>query len=149
MLSTDLPASFIEKNFQEVIVSPPITNEEKKIPQFKPPQLERTLSKSLISNSPIFMIYVREESINDEKKTRKSLWNLPKANALKTVWWFYTWPIKFILTITIPNPKTYRHLYPITFLMCIIWIGLNAYMVVWMVTVIGTKKKIIKHQVEM
>lgn len=84
------------------------------------------------------MIYVREESVNDENKIRKSLWNFPAVSGLRTVWWFYTWPIKFVLTMTIPNPKTYRRLYPLSFLMCIIWIGSNAYMVVWMVTVIGT-----------
>lgn len=138
MLSTDLPTSFIEKNFQEVIVSPPTFSEPKKEPKNKRDQLERTLSKSSINNTPIFMIYVREESVNDENKIRKSLWNIPGVNGLRAVWWFYTWPIKFVLTMTIPNPKTYRRLYPLSFLMCIIWIGSNAYMVVWMVTVIGT-----------
>lgn len=85
------------------------------------------------------MIYSQEKEIDEEtgRKVRKSLWRIPCVDRLKTAWWFYTWPIKLILTCTIPNPKTYRKLYPLTFLMCIIWIGLNAYMIVWMITIVG------------
>lgn len=134
----DLPTSFIQKNFHEVIIAQPITIEKKTEKKPKNEQLERTLSKSSIDNSPIFMIYTRDDDVSDENKVRKSLWNLPASPSLaKKLWWFYTWPIKFLLTMTIPNPKTYRRLYPLTFLLCIIWIGFNAYLVVWMVTVIG------------
>uniref|UniRef100_A0A6M2DWZ8 Putative k+-dependent ca2+/na+ exchanger nckx1 n=1 Tax=Xenopsylla cheopis TaxID=163159 RepID=A0A6M2DWZ8_XENCH len=70
-------------------------------------------------------------------KTRKSLWKIPESNTFKKLWWFYTWPIKMLLTITVPSPKTWRKLYPITFIMCIAWIGVNAYLVFWMVAVIG------------
>lgn len=70
-------------------------------------------------------------------KKRKSLWTAPRGDRARLIWWLYTWPIKLLLTMTIPNPKTYRRLYPLTFLMCIIWIGLNAYMIVWMITVMG------------
>lgn len=140
VLSTELPSSFIEKNFQQVIVSQPTTNGTKKEVKNKRDLLERTLSKSSINNGSIFLIYTREESVIDGNEVRKSLWNLPIGNRLKTIWWAYTWLIKFMLTMTIPNPTTYRRLYPLTFLMCIIWIGLNAYMVVWMVTVIGTQR---------
>lgn len=83
------------------------------------------------------MIYTSTETVESVNKVRKSLWRFPVADRFKTIWWIYTWPIKFILTITIPNPKTYRRLYPLSFLMCILWIGLNAYMIVWMITVIG------------
>lgn len=110
---------------------------------------EKKLSVAAIPIEPIFVIDTQNE-INKQaetsddgsvtKKVRKSLWRLPAAGGLKTVWWIYTWPIKFILTITIPNPKTFRKLYPLSFLMCIVWIGLNAYMIVWMITVIGGLK---------
>lgn len=140
--NVDLPSSFIQKNFHEVKVAQPITIEKNTEKKSKHVELERTLSKSSIDNSPIFMIYTREDDVNDEQKVRKSLWHLPANGSVgKLLWWIYTWPIKFVLTMTIPNPKTYRSLYPLTFLMCIIWIGSNAYMVVWMVTVIGKKWK--------
>lgn len=144
----DLPSSFIEKNFGEVIVQQqhqqpcemkPNAKEKEAIRKIE--KLERTLSKSSIDNNPIFMIYTKCESVDNVKKVRKSLWRIPIANRLKTIWWIYTWPIKCILTITIPNPKTFRRLYPLTFLMCILWIGLNAYMIVWMLTVIGMTRR--------
>lgn len=135
----------MEKNFREMIVvsqrETPCETKTGDKSNMKTTQkrekLERTLSKSSIDDSPIFMIYTKRESVKCLNKVRKSLWHVPLANRLKTIWWIYTWPIKFILTITIPNPKTYRRLYPLTFVMCIMWIGLNAYMIVWMLTVIG------------
>lgn len=71
------------------------------------------------------------------KKKQKSLWVIPRQSTLNTIWWFYTWPIRFLLTMTIPSPKTYRNLYPLTFVLCIIFIGLNSFMVFWMVAIIG------------
>lgn len=137
-VNVDLPSSFIEKNFHDVIVAQPKQTVEKKPEKKHKIELERTLSKSSIDNSPIFMIYTRDDDDSDENKVRKSLWHLPATRTVaKILWWIYTWPIKFLLTMTIPNPKTYRRLYPLTFLLCIIWIGSNAYLVVWMVTVIG------------
>lgn len=142
----DLPSSFIQKNFHEVIVAQPITIEQKTEKKQINDRLERTLSKSSIDNSPIFMIYTRDDDVNDvndKTKVRKSLWHLPATNSgLRIFWYCYTWPLKFLLTMTIPNPKTYRRLYPLTFLMCIIWIGSNAYLVVWMVTVIGKMSRL-------
>lgn len=71
-------------------------------------------------------------------KERKSLWKIPENRSkLKLFIWFITWPIKLILTCLIPNVKTYRKLYPLSFIMCIVAIGTNSYMTVWMVTVIG------------
>lgn len=72
-----------------------------------------------------------------EPKIRKSLWTMPTNSGGKQFWYFYTWPIKFILTMTIPSPKTYRKLYPLTFILCIIWIGMNSYMIFWMIAIVG------------
>ncbi len=90
-------------------------------------------------------IEVNCESVNvedhptkdDNVKLRKSLWTFPNGKWPRKLWWIYTWPIKLILTLTIPNPKTYKKLYPLTFALCIIWIGVNSYMIVWMMTVVG------------
>lgn len=83
---------------------------------------------------------ITENIFTDGIKIRKTLWKIPTGNNLKKIWWFYTWPIKMFLTITVPSPKTWRKLYPITFIMCIVWIGVNAYLVFWMVAVIGKNK---------
>lgn len=102
-----------------------------------------------VTGTPVFSIFgppkliaSKTSSIEDEPlKERKSLWQIPLGNPLRTVWWLYTWPIKCILTVTIPNPKTWRKLYPLTFVMCVIFIGFNSYMIVWMITIMGKKKK--------
>lgn len=104
-----------------------------------------SLSKSSLNDAPIYMIYVESHKFDaknsKETTSEKSLWNCPMTTKLNTMWWIYTWPIKFVLTLTIPNPKTYRRCYPITFVMCIVWIGVNSFMIVWMVSVIGKRKK--------
>lgn len=134
----ELPASYIEQNLKNTVITREINHAKVAPPE--PKVQHGDISKSSINNDPIYMIYPKEnyDDGTHEKKVRKSLWHLPIANKLKLVWWIYTWPIKFVLTMTIPNPKTFRKLYPLTFIMCIIWIGLNAYMIVWMITIMGS-----------
>uniref|UniRef100_A0A7G3AI51 Putative k+-dependent ca2+/na+ exchanger nckx1 n=1 Tax=Lutzomyia longipalpis TaxID=7200 RepID=A0A7G3AI51_LUTLO len=72
------------------------------------------------------------------KESGKRLWKIPRdASAIQTIWWFYSWPINFILSICVPNPRTHARFYPITFLMCIILIGANSYMIYFMISIIG------------
>lgn len=66
------------------------------------------------------------------------LFSLPHDQSkLMKFWWAFTFPIKFVLSIIIPNPITCRKLYPLSFIMCILAIGVNAYMIVWMLTAVG------------
>lgn len=137
-----MPTSFVESNLKDAISLQ--VDDLRKIANIeeKPKTLHGSLSKSSLSDMPIFMIYTNpsksetNKEVNEQKED-KSLWNCPMTGRLKTLWWIYTWPIKFLLTLTIPNPKTYRRCYPLTFVISIIWIGLNSYMIVWMMTVIG------------
>lgn len=84
--------------------------------------------------------YILDE--DDLKKRGKSLFRCPEGGILRKIWWLYTWPIKLILTCLCPDPKKYRKLYPITFIMCIAFIGANSFIIVWMLTVFGTTFKI-------
>ncbi|XP_055302268.1 sodium/potassium/calcium exchanger 4-like [Sitodiplosis mosellana] len=140
--SYDVPTSFVESNLKRAISLQ--TDDLRKMTNMneKPKSLHGSLSKSSLNDMPIFMIYAdQSKSVENkdetEQKVDKSLWNFPMKSKLKTMWWIYTWPIKLSLTLTIPNPKTYRRWYPLTFVMCVIWIGLNSYMIIWMMTVIG------------
>lgn len=66
------------------------------------------------------------------------IWEIPHGvSKIQVVWFFFTWPIRFTLHYTIPHPIKYKYLYPLSFLMCIVWIGLSSYMVFWMVVIIG------------
>ncbi|KAM3968438.1 sodium/potassium/calcium exchanger 5 [Aphomia sociella] len=83
-------------------------------------------------------VVVVEKVEDTESKPEKSLWRFPREKSLlKKIWWLYTWPLKLILGITIPSPIKFRKFYPLAFIMCIVWIGVNSYFVTWSMTVIG------------
>lgn len=90
-----------------------------------------SVSESVTSKRP-----EPEEVVEADSKPNK-LWNVNRESQLKTFWWFYTWPIKFLLNYTIPSPKTNRRFYPLTFILCIVYIGVNSFMIFWMVAIIG------------
>lgn len=54
-------------------------------------------------------------------------------------WFMFGWPLKFLLYVTIPDVRIERlkRWYPLTFIMCVIWIGISSYLVSWMTTVVG------------
>ncbi|XP_058464150.1 sodium/potassium/calcium exchanger 3-like [Malaya genurostris] len=66
-----------------------------------------------------------------------TLWKVSKETWLRGFWWFYSWPIRFVLTFLVPNPQTMRRWYPLTFIMCIILIGCCSFFTFWMLSIIG------------
>ncbi|KAL1498367.1 hypothetical protein ABEB36_009177 [Hypothenemus hampei] len=84
----------------------------------------------LVSDVTLKDIEEIEESVN--------IWEWPRRATNKAkFWWTFTWPISFILYMTTPTIKTYPKLYIVTFAMCVFWIGGVAYLVAWLITVIG------------
>lgn len=63
----------------------------------------------------------------------------PPEGAWPRICWFLGLPINIAFYITIPNvtKKEYEKWVVVSFISCIVWIGLTSYMLVWMVTVIG------------
>jgi len=53
--------------------------------------------------------------------------------------WLITLPLVLLIFVTIPDCKNKRFekLWPITFLLCIVWIAILAYVMVWMATIFG------------
>lgn len=68
------------------------------------------------------------------------LFDLPEGSILKKIFFYYVWPIKFLLGSIMPDPEKHPRLFPITFILCIICIGANSYLVSWMITLIGEFK---------
>ncbi|XP_055630540.1 sodium/potassium/calcium exchanger 4-like isoform X2 [Toxorhynchites rutilus septentrionalis] len=66
-----------------------------------------------------------------------TLWKISRENWFRTIWWFFSWPIRFILTFTVPHPVQFRRWYPFAFIMCIIYIGACSFVIFWMMTIIG------------
>ncbi|KAK5646064.1 hypothetical protein RI129_004528 [Pyrocoelia pectoralis] len=51
--------------------------------------------------------------------------------------YFYTWPLKALLFCIVPDPVKRPKLFPITFIICVLIIGANSYLISWMLTIIG------------
>ncbi|XP_030379145.1 sodium/potassium/calcium exchanger 3 isoform X2 [Scaptodrosophila lebanonensis] len=58
--------------------------------------------------------------------------------------WIIIWPIHLLFRIAIPDCKKAKNnkIFPLTFIMCIVWIGSLSYVVAWMITIIGDTLKI-------
>ncbi|XP_060850055.1 sodium/potassium/calcium exchanger 5-like isoform X2 [Rhopalosiphum padi] len=58
-------------------------------------------------------------------------------NLLPVVWWTFCLPVNFTLCATIPDCRVKRALYPITFVMSIIWVSVVTYVLSWFLTICG------------
>ncbi|CAL8113417.1 unnamed protein product [Orchesella dallaii] len=76
----------------------------------------------------------------EEDKADGGLFQFPTGQGCRG-WaeWIIGWPIKLFFVITIPDCREQRwsKWYPVTFTMCIVWIGTLSYVVNWMMTIIG------------
>ncbi|XP_015435279.1 PREDICTED: sodium/potassium/calcium exchanger 4-like [Dufourea novaeangliae] len=89
------------------------------------------------TNDPETLVNLKE-SMKHEKPESLFLWPKERTTATKC-WFLFTWPLKFLLFVTIPDARRerFRNWYPLTFVMCVVWIAISSYLVSWMVTVIG------------
>jgi Ca2+/Na+ antiporter len=77
--------------------------------------------------------------LNDDETPRYP-WQRPAGEGiLGHIWWGLYLPLTLVFFITIPDvryPKLAKF-YPLSFFMCMAWIGAVAYVVTWMITIIG------------
>ena len=69
-----------------------------------------------------------------------SIFHWPRAQEKwRQLAWLLVWPIHLVFLITIPDCEKprFKRWFPLTFLMCIVWIGSLSYVVAWMITIIG------------
>lgn len=81
-----------------------------------------------------------DKSEKSEKNAQFQLTKYPSEQGfVRQILWIVTWPIYFIFFLTIPDCEKprYKKLFPLTFMMCIVWIGSLSYLVAWMITIIG------------
>ncbi|KAJ6636450.1 Sodium/potassium/calcium exchanger 5 [Pseudolycoriella hygida] len=71
------------------------------------------------------------------KRQRLGLWPCPKDTIPRTIFWYYTWPIRLVLFCTLVNVKRYPKWYPFTFIMSIVWIGFNTWFIFFMLIIIS------------
>ncbi|XP_055301928.1 sodium/potassium/calcium exchanger 3 isoform X2 [Sitodiplosis mosellana] len=111
---------------------------------------ETVNEKASLGKSDIELV-VRESKPNEKKDTidvkkksnEDSRFYLFRFPMHKRIWqqffWIIIWPMEALFFFTIPNceHKRFRNLFPLTFLMCIVWIGSLSYLVAWMITIVG------------
>ncbi|KAM6201919.1 sodium/potassium/calcium exchanger 4 isoform 2-T2 [Rhynchocyon petersi] len=70
--------------------------------------------------------------------TFMSPFSVPKAKGDRAKWVF-TWPLLFLLCITIPNcsKPSLEKFFMVTFVTATLWIAVFSYLMVWLVTIIG------------
>ncbi|KAH1013721.1 hypothetical protein HUJ04_002675 [Dendroctonus ponderosae] len=93
--------------------------------------------RSAYENPEEFRKAREAQEAEEIKSLTKSPFTIPEGGFFTKFLFFYTWLIKMALRLTIPNPKTHPAWWPVTFMLCIFWIGGNSYIVSWMVTLIG------------
>lgn len=84
----------------------------------------------------------------DKKEEEFQLFKYPSGQSkFRQFSWIITWPIYLMFVFTIPNCEKprYKKWFPLTFFMCIVWIGSLSYVVAWMITIIGKLKLISSH----
>ncbi|KAI4483173.1 hypothetical protein M0804_008228 [Polistes exclamans] len=102
--------------------------------------------KNISENSPLLnnmhakSVDIESFGTSEEEEALEivSMTSWPSSNGEK-IWWLLTWPINLALLVTIPDcrrPKL-KSWYPLTFIMCIIWIASTSYVVGWVITIIG------------
>jgi solute carrier family 24 (sodium/potassium/calcium exchanger), member 4 len=81
-------------------------------------------AKARRASTDLSIVYADEEENEDW-----ALWEIPRdVTRFDIFWFFFTWPIRFLLHYTIPNPIKYKKWFVMSFVMCIVWIAGVSYM---------------------
>lgn len=84
-------------------------------------------------------------AVEEPEQEGYSLLTYPKGTSCFAQFtWLIIWPIHLLFRIAIPDCKKAKNnkIFPLTFIMCIVWIGSLSYVVAWMITIIGDTLKI-------
>ncbi|CAG5008159.1 unnamed protein product [Parnassius apollo] len=82
---------------------------------------------------------LNKRSSTDSETSLSSLLSWPgeKASTARKALWVAALPISLILWVTIPDCRHRPSFYPLTFMMCVAWIGGVSYLVAWIITILG------------
>ncbi|CAH2103533.1 unnamed protein product [Euphydryas editha] len=85
------------------------------------------------------IVITKRHDSTDSVSSTSSVWSWPdeKVTGIQKLFWIISWPMNFVLWATIPDCRKHLRLYPLTFVMCVTWIGGVSYLVAWIITIIG------------
>ncbi|XP_015602798.1 sodium/potassium/calcium exchanger 3 [Cephus cinctus] len=92
----------------------------------------------LVCNNHVEDKGIEALEFSDDEGEIVNLTNWPSGTWDK-VWWVLTWPINLALLITVPDCRrpSLKSWFPLTFIMCVVWIATMSYVVSWVITIIG------------
>ncbi|XP_060867695.1 sodium/potassium/calcium exchanger 1-like isoform X2 [Metopolophium dirhodum] len=110
------------------------------VEKWKHNSLEYQLQEGERASSKI--IFTTTFSERDQSDVDEQTYILPPSkssgsNMLLIVWRIFCSPVNFALWATIPDCRTKRSLFPITFVMSIIWVSAITYVLSWFLTICG------------
>uniref|UniRef100_A0A7S2WRZ0 Uncharacterized protein n=1 Tax=Mucochytrium quahogii TaxID=96639 RepID=A0A7S2WRZ0_9STRA len=80
-----------------------------------------------------------EDDEDDEDEEPANPFELPDGGVFDKFMWALSFPLAVLMFFTIPDCRRpmFKKFYFLTFIMCIVWIGLMSYVMVWMATIFG------------
>ncbi|GIY77867.1 hypothetical protein CDAR_10441, partial [Caerostris darwini] len=128
----------------------PLLNGKALVPELIESQKEKSLDQDSFSveftasrqNSVLKRDSIAEklgEILSEEEASKGTLCSSPTGGGWRMFWWVVMYPAKLVFFLTVPDSRKerLRKLFPLTFTMSVVWIGVLSYLAVWMVTVIG------------
>lgn len=103
-------------------------------------QVARFTNKSTLSETTSLLAEAAPpiDDGSDVVDGSRPIFEIPNGGFFSVMSWLLFLPANIVLALTIPDPLGRgRCLFPLTFIMSIVHIGLSSYVTVWMVTVAG------------
>jgi hypothetical protein len=82
------------------------------------------------------------DDINGDGNVDEFAINPWKDSLSKGAIYWLRWPIDILLFTTIPDSRRHKSLFMLTFINCIIWIGICSYLIVYVTTDVGMLRRI-------
>ncbi|CAB3225694.1 unnamed protein product [Arctia plantaginis] len=117
----------------------PLLTKDKIHPLDASRHMNHSVRRNDVENNLVETLEMKRHNSTGSDTSTSSVWSWPgeKTTIWKKILWVLTWPTNLILWMTIPDCRRHRKLYPLTFIMCVSWIGGVSYLVAWMITILG------------
>ncbi|KAM7348060.1 sodium/potassium/calcium exchanger 4-like isoform 2-T2 [Cochliomyia hominivorax] len=142
-ITTTTTSATTATNNSGCVIKAPIAHQENtdveaNITQQQPQQQQQTVVATVTPSAPSTPAETEEE---EGYSLLKYPWG---KSCFAQFTWIIIWPIHLLFRIAIPDCKKAKNnkIFPLTFVMCIVWIGSLSYVVAWMITIIGDTLKI-------
>lgn len=140
--TTTATAAILQPQADAKFITSSLANIEKGAVELQPTAAAGAIAIAVPATVAAAASTASDEEVEEE---HYSLLHYPKEKSCFAQFtWIIIWPIHLLFRIAIPDCKKTKNnkIFPLTFIMCIVWIGSLSYVVAWMITIIGDTLKI-------